>query len=99
MPEKLHDSRSSRNFSLSSHSDDERAARDYLLSNEAGLVVNIVDASNLERNLFLTLSLIEMRVPLIVVLNMMDLAEKRHQNRSFCLVCIPRRSGYGDKRR
>ncbi|MCD1655131.1 Fe(2+) transporter permease subunit FeoB [Treponema zuelzerae] len=64
-------------YSLSSHSDDERAARDYLLSNEAGLVVNIVDASNLERNLFLTLSLIEMRVPLIVVLNMMDLAEKK----------------------
>jgi ferrous iron transport protein B len=64
-------------YSLSSHSEDERVARDYLLSREANLVVNIVDASNLERNLFLTLNLLEMRVPVILVLNMMDLAAKR----------------------
>lgn len=64
-------------YSLSSHSEDERIARDYLLSREADLVLNIVDASNLERNLFLTLSLIEMRVPVVLVLNMVDLAEKR----------------------
>ncbi|HSV56396.1 MAG TPA: ferrous iron transport protein B, partial [Magnetospirillaceae bacterium] len=64
-------------YSLSSHSEDERIARDYLLSKEADLVLNIVDASNLERNLFLTLNLIEMRVPVVLVLNMVDLAEKR----------------------
>jgi len=64
-------------YSLSSYSEDERIARDYLLSREADLVLNVVDASNLERNLFLTLNLVEMRVPLVVVLNMMDLAEKR----------------------
>lgn len=64
-------------YSLSSHSEDERVARDYLLSRESSLVINIVDASNLERNLFLTLNLLEMRVPVILVLKMMDLAAKR----------------------
>jgi ferrous iron transport protein B len=56
---------------------DERIARDFVLSGEADLVINIVDASNLERNLYLTAQLIEMRVPLIVVLNMMDIARER----------------------
>lgn len=64
-------------YSLSSHSDDERVARDYLLSGEADAVINIVDASNLERNLFLTLNLLEMKVPVHIVLNMTDLAQKR----------------------
>ncbi len=54
---------------------DEKVARDYILENEAQLVVNIVDASNLERNLYLTAQLIEMRVPMIVVVNMLDVAE------------------------
>ncbi|MDL2059656.1 Fe(2+) transporter permease subunit FeoB [Mesosutterella sp. AGMB02718] len=54
--------------------EDERIARDYLVSGEAEAVVNIVDASNLERNLYLTTQLTEMRIPMIVVLNMMDIA-------------------------
>ncbi len=53
---------------------DERVARDYILSGEAELFINIVDASNLERNLYLTTQLLEMRVPLLVVLNMIDVA-------------------------
>ncbi len=61
-------------YSLSPNSEDERVSRDYILSNRADLVVNIIDASNLSRNLFLTAQLIEMRVPVVVVLNMMDLA-------------------------
>ncbi|MCS6812854.1 MAG: Fe(2+) transporter permease subunit FeoB [Cyanobacteria bacterium] len=56
---------------------DELVARDYLLSGEATVIVNIVDASNLERNLYLTTQLLEMGVPMIVALNMMDLAAKR----------------------
>ncbi|RNJ48091.1 Fe(2+) transporter permease subunit FeoB [Methylocystis hirsuta] len=51
---------------------DERIARDYILSGEADLIVNIADASNLERNLYLTTQLLEMRVPLVVVLNIME---------------------------
>ncbi len=56
---------------------DERIARDYILAQNADVVVNILDASNLERNLYLTTQLIEMRVPMIVALNMMDAARKK----------------------
>ena len=56
---------------------DETVARDYLLSNEVDLVVNIVDASNLERNLYLTAQIMEMRLPMVVVLNMPDVARAR----------------------
>ena len=58
----------------SASSEDERVARDYILQDEAELIVNIVDASNLERNLYLTTQLLEMQVPMIVVLNMLDMA-------------------------
>lgn len=51
---------------------DEKIAHDFALSHDADLIVNIVDASNLERNLYLTTQLLEMRVPMIVALNMMD---------------------------
>ncbi len=62
---------------VSTTSVDEQIARDYALSGEADLIVNIVDASNLERNLYLTTQLLEMRVPVVVVLNMMDVARER----------------------
>ncbi len=51
---------------------DEKIAHDYVLSHDADLIVNIVDAANLERNLYLSTQLLEMQVPMIVVLNMMD---------------------------
>ncbi|MGD1855219.1 MAG: Fe(2+) transporter permease subunit FeoB [Leptolyngbyaceae cyanobacterium] len=56
---------------------DETVARDYLLSNEVDLVINNVDASNLERNLYLTTQIMEMRLPMVVVLNMTDVARDR----------------------
>lgn len=56
---------------------DEKVARDYVASKEADLIINIVDASNIERNLYLTSQLLEMRVPMIVVLNMMDVARQQ----------------------
>ncbi|PPS45025.1 Fe(2+) transporter permease subunit FeoB [Chroococcidiopsis sp. TS-821] len=55
---------------------DETIARNYLLSGEAELIVNIVDASNLERNLYLTTQILEMRLPMVVALNMMDIAQQ-----------------------
>ncbi len=64
-------------YSLDASSLDEEVTRDYLLSREADLIVNVVDASNLERNLYLTVQLLEMAVPLVLVLNMMDVARKR----------------------
>jgi ferrous iron transport protein B len=62
-------------YSLTAQSEDERVARDYILSGAPGLVVNILDAANLERNLYLTTQLLEMGVPVLAVVNMMDLAE------------------------
>ncbi|MFA7415265.1 MAG: Fe(2+) transporter permease subunit FeoB [Rhizobium sp.] len=55
---------------------DERIALDYAVSGQADVLVNIVDASNLERHLYLTTQLLEMRVPMLVVLNMMDVARQ-----------------------
>jgi ferrous iron transport protein B len=56
---------------------DEKVARDYVASKDADLIINIIDASNIERNLYLTSQLIEMRVPMILVLNMMDAVKQR----------------------
>ena len=65
-------------YSFSASSDDERAARDYILSGEPDLIINVIDSTNIERNLYLTSQLIEMKVPIMVVLNMIDLAERNH---------------------
>lgn len=59
-----------------SSGEDERIARDYILSGEPQAVINIVDASNLERNLYLTTQLLELRVPMLVVVNMVDIARE-----------------------
>jgi len=56
---------------------DEKVARDYVASKQADLIINIIDASNIERNLYLSSQLIEMRVPMILVLNMMDVVHQR----------------------
>jgi ferrous iron transport protein B len=64
-------------YSFDAASPDERVTRDYLLSREADLVLNVVDAANLERNLYFSVQLLEMDVPLVVALNMMDVARKR----------------------
>lgn len=64
-------------YALLANSEDERAALDYLLSRDADLIINILDATNLERNLFLTTQLAEMHVPMVLAINMMDLANKR----------------------
>ncbi|NBF40601.1 MAG: ferrous iron transport protein B [Spirochaetes bacterium] len=64
-------------YSLSASSEDEIVARNFLLSADVDLVVNIVDASNLQRNLYLTLQLVELKIPLLIVLNMMDVADKK----------------------
>ncbi|EMH4164611.1 Fe(2+) transporter permease subunit FeoB [Pluralibacter gergoviae] len=56
---------------------DEQIACHYILSGSADLLINVVDASNLERNLYLTLQLLELGIPCIVALNMLDIAEKQ----------------------
>ena len=54
---------------------DEQIACHYILSGEADMLINVVDASNLERNLYLTLQLLELGIPCVVALNMLDIAE------------------------
>lgn len=63
-------------YSLSAFSDDERVSRDYLLSGDADLVINILDAANIQRNLYLTVQLLELGLPVVVVLNRIDIADR-----------------------
>ena len=64
-------------YSFSALSLDEEVARKHILFDTPDVVVNIIDASNLERNLYLTTQLLEMDVPVVVALNMMDMAKQR----------------------
>jgi ferrous iron transport protein B len=64
-------------YSFSAASIDETIARRHILESRPDVVVNIVDATNLERHLYLTAQLLEMKIPMVVALNMMDLAERR----------------------
>lgn len=64
-------------YSLNAYSLEETITRDYILEGQADLVINILDVSNLERNLYLTVQLQEMNIPMVIVLNMMDIAERK----------------------
>ena len=64
-------------YSLSAFSEEELVARDFLLNHAPDVVVNVVDASNLERNLYLTTELLETGLPMVVVLNMSDTVRDR----------------------
>lgn len=64
-------------YSLSSYTMEEKVTRRFLMDDEVDVIVNVVDASSLERNLFLTLQLIELEKPVILALNMMDIVEER----------------------
>lgn len=64
-------------YSLSPYSLEEILTREYILNYDPDVIINIVDASNLERNLYLTLQLIELGKPVIVALNMMDVIESK----------------------
>ncbi len=63
-------------YSLSSYSAEEKIARDYIIHSHPAVVVNVVDANNLERNLYLTTQILETGVPVILVLNMLDMAHR-----------------------
>ncbi|MBT9160165.1 MAG: Fe(2+) transporter FeoB [Dehalococcoidia bacterium] len=64
-------------YSLTAYSPDEVIARNFIVEGKPDAVVDIVDASNLERNLYLAVQILEMEAPLIIALNMMDMAESR----------------------
>lgn len=64
-------------YSLTSYTMEEKVSRGYILGNEVDVVIDVADASSLERNLYLTLQLIELGKPVILALNMMDIVEER----------------------
>ena len=63
-------------YSLSPYTPEEVISRNYILEEKPDCVINIVDATNLERNLYLTTQIMEIDVPMIIALNMMDTVEK-----------------------
>ncbi len=64
-------------YSLTPYSPEEALAGNFLLHEKPDLIINIVDASNLERNLYLTTQFMELNIPMVIALNMMDVVERR----------------------
>lgn len=64
-------------YSLTSYTMEETVSRRFILSDEVDVIINVVDASALERSLYLTLQLLELGKPVVLALNMMDIVEKR----------------------
>lgn len=64
-------------YSLTSYTMEEQVSRQFILSDEVDMMIDVVDASALERNLYLTLQLLELGKPVVMALNMMDIVEKR----------------------
>jgi len=64
-------------YSLSSFSPEEEVTRDFLVGEDIDLVVNVLDTSNLERNLYLTVQIREIGIPMMVLLNKSDIAERK----------------------
>ncbi|MFT8313685.1 MAG: ferrous iron transport protein B [Clostridium sp.] len=68
-------------YAMDTYSNEEKVSKNFLLNGNVDAIVNIVDASNLDRNLYLTMQLKEFKKPIILVLNMIDVAEKK----GFCI--------------
>jgi ferrous iron transport protein B len=64
-------------YSLNSYTMEEKLTRNYIINSNLDIIINIVDASHLERNLYLTLSLLELGKPMVIALNMIDIAEDK----------------------
>jgi ferrous iron transport protein B len=63
-------------YSLTAYSPEEIVARDYIIEEHPDVVINVVDATNLERNLYLTVQILELDVPVVLALNMTDALQK-----------------------
>lgn len=65
-------------YSLTATSEDEKVSLEYVLTHEADLYINVLDATSLERNLYLTLLLCELKLPMVLVVTMMDIVRQRN---------------------
>ena len=64
-------------YSMTAYSQEEIVSRDHILQQHPDLILNVVDASNLERNLYLTAQLVELNIPMVIALNMIDIADRK----------------------
>lgn len=65
------------NYTLSAHSIEEIVSRDFIVDDDSDVIINVVDASNLERNIYLTVQMMELGANLVMALNMNDFAKRR----------------------
>jgi ferrous iron transport protein B len=70
-------------YSLSTFSIEEIVSREFIVSEKVDLIINVIDATNLERNLFFTFQLLELKVPMILAINQMDILHKRNMDIDF----------------
>ncbi|MBY9016568.1 MAG: ferrous iron transport protein B [Candidatus Lokiarchaeota archaeon] len=70
-------------YSLSTFSLEEIVSREYVISKKVDIIINVIDATNLERNLFFTFQLLELKVPMILAINQMDILRKRNIDLDF----------------
>ncbi|TXT67340.1 MAG: putative Fe2+ transport system protein, subunit B [Promethearchaeota archaeon] len=70
-------------YSLSTYSLEEIVSREYIVSEEVDVIINVIDATNLERNLFFTFQLLELEVPVILAINQCDILDKRNRSIDF----------------
>ncbi|MGB7401304.1 MAG: ferrous iron transport protein B [Arcobacter sp.] len=70
-------------YSFSSYSEEEKITRSYILNKETNIIINTIDASNLRRNLYLTMQLFDMQKPMIIAFNMLDIAKQNGQEINF----------------
>ena len=65
-------------YSFSTYSPEELISREFIISQHPNVIIDVIDATSLERNLYLALQLMEMRVPFVIALNFADIADKKH---------------------
>jgi len=70
-------------YSLSTYTLEEIVSREYIVSEDVDIIINVIDVTNLDRNLFLTFQLIELGVPMILAFNQMDILRKRNRDLDF----------------
>ncbi len=70
-------------YSLSTYSIEEIVSREYIVSEDVDIIINVIDSTNLERNLFFTFQLLELQIPMIIAMNQMDILRKRNIDLDF----------------
>ena len=81
-------------YSLSPYTLEEVVARNYLINERPDAIINIVDGTNIERNLYLSTQIMELGIPVIMAVNMVDIMEKRSEERRVGKECRSRWSPY-----